>query len=52
MLDELLRKVKSQGYTVGQIVMDNDTSANAIVCTLTYTIHTVATILQNHFIMN
>ena len=32
-LDELLRKVKSQGYTVGQIVMNHDTSANAIVST-------------------
>ena len=30
MLDELLRKVKSEGYTVGQIIMDHDTSANAI----------------------
>ena len=45
MLDELLRKVKSQGYTVGQIVMDHDTSANAIVCThfLTFILHTVVT---------
>ena len=33
MLDELLRKVKSEGYTVGQIIMDHNTSANAIVCT-------------------
>ena len=31
MLDELLRKVKSQGYTVGQIIIDHDTTtANAI----------------------
>ena len=53
-LDELLRKVKSQGYTVGQIVMNHDTSANAIVCThfLTFILHTVITILQNYFIMN
>ena len=33
MLDELLRKVKSEGYTVGQIIMDHDTSANAIAYT-------------------
>ena len=46
MLDELLRKVKSQGYTVGQIVMDHDTSANAIVCTHFPDIH--ITYCSNH----
>ena len=46
MLDELLRKVKSQGYTVGQIVMDHDTSANAIVCTHFPNIH--ITYCSNH----
>ena len=34
MLDELLHKVKSEGYTVEQIIMDHDTSANAIVCVM------------------
>ena len=46
MLDELLRKVKSQGYTVGQIIMDHDTSANAIVCTHFPDIH--ITYYSNH----
>ena len=46
MLDELLRKIKSQGYTVGQIVMDHDTSANAIVCTHFPDIH--ITYCSNH----
>ena len=46
MLDELLRKVKSQGYTVGQIVMNHDTSANAIVCTHFPDIH--ITYCNNH----
>ena len=46
MLDELLRKVKSQGYIVGQIVMDHDTSANAIVCTHFPDIH--ITYCSNH----
>ena len=45
-LDELLRKVKSQGYTVGQIVMNHDTSANAIVCTHFPDIH--ITYCNNH----
>ena len=31
MLDELLCSVKSDGYTVSQIIIDHDTSANAIV---------------------
>lgn len=46
MLDELLRKVKSEGYTVGQIIMDHDTSANAIVCTHFPDIH--ITYCSNH----
>ena len=33
MLDELLRKVKSEEYVINQIIMDHDTSVNAIVCT-------------------
>ena len=32
MLDELLGKVKSNGYNLDKIVMDHDTAANAIVC--------------------
>ena len=46
MLDELLRKVRSEGYTVGQIIMDHDTSANAIVCTHFPGIH--ITYCSNH----
>ena len=50
MLDELLRKVKSKGYNISQIVMDHDTSANAIVCSHFPDI--VVITLQNYFIMN
>ena len=46
MLDELLRKVKSEGYTVRQIIMDHDTSANAMVCTHFPDIH--ITYCSNH----
>ena len=31
-LDELLGKVKSNGYNLDQIVMDHNTASNAIVC--------------------
>ena len=31
-VDELLDKVKSNGYNLDQIVMDHDTAANAIMC--------------------
>ena len=41
MFDKLLRKVKSEGYTVGQIIMDHDTSANVIVCTHFPDIHII-----------
>ena len=32
LLSEILGKVKKQGYSINQLVMDPDTSANAIVC--------------------
>ena len=32
MLSEILGKVKDRGFTINQLVMDHDTSANAIVC--------------------
>ena len=32
MLNEILGKVKDQGYSINQLVMDHNTSANAIVC--------------------
>ena len=32
MLSEILGKVKEQGFSINQLVMDHDTSANAIVC--------------------
>ena len=32
MLSEILGKVKEQGFCVSQLVMDQDTSANTIVC--------------------
>ena len=32
MLNEILGKVKDKGYTINQLVMDHNTSANAIVC--------------------
>ena len=32
MLSEILGKVKDKVYTINQLVMDHDTSANAIVC--------------------
>ena len=32
MLKEILADVKSKGFTMDQIVIDHDTSANAIVC--------------------
>ena len=32
MLSEILGKVKDKGYTINQLVMDHETSANAIVC--------------------
>ena len=46
MLDELLRKVKSEEYVINQIIMDHDTSANAIVCTHFPDIH--ITYCSNH----
>ena len=32
MLSEILGKVKDKGYTINQLVMNHDTSDNAIVC--------------------
>ena len=53
-LDELLHKVKSEGYAVGKIIMDYDTSADSIACTHFPDIH--ITYCSNHssspFIMN
>ena len=39
MLKEILADVKSKGFTIDQIVIDYDTSANAIVCDEFYDIH-------------
>ena len=46
MLDELLGKVKSNGYNLDQIVMDHDTASNAIVCSHFPDIH--ITYCSNH----
>ena len=46
MLDELLHKVKSKGYNINQIIMDHDTSANAIVCSHFPDVH--ITYCSNH----
>ena len=39
MLKEILRDVKSKGFTVDEIVIDHDTSANACVCSKFLDIH-------------
>ena len=46
MLDELLHKVKCEEYVINQIIMDHDTSANAMVCTHFPSIH--ITYCSNH----
>ena len=46
-LDEQLRKVKSEEYVINQIIMDHDTSANAIVCIHFPDIH--ITYCSNHY---
>ena len=39
MLSEILRKVKEQDFCINQLVMDHDTSANAIVCSYFPDVH-------------